>query len=105
MEDVGAGLRTPTETHQAHPIFEHTAENVAFRRARGKFILKTNIDNILSPDTVAWQYDVCFASWGGINATVPTRVFAGGERRQPFLPCLRLLIPLKIYEGKMRKKT
>ena len=39
--------------HKAHPIFEHTAENVAFRRARGKFILKTNIDNILSPDTVS----------------------------------------------------
>ncbi|CAK8986010.1 unnamed protein product [Durusdinium trenchii] len=38
--------------HKAHPIFEHTAENVAFRRARGKFILKTNIDNILSPDTI-----------------------------------------------------
>ena len=40
---------------QAHPIFEHTAENVAFRRAKGKFILKTNIDNILSPDTAAWR--------------------------------------------------
>eukprot|EP00927_Polykrikos_kofoidii_P047224 TRINITY_DN41323_c0_g1_i1.p1 TRINITY_DN41323_c0_g1~~TRINITY_DN41323_c0_g1_i1.p1 ORF type:complete len:645 (-),score=101.20 TRINITY_DN41323_c0_g1_i1:431-2365(-) len=38
--------------HKAHPIFEHTAENVAFRRARGRFILKTNMDNILSPDTV-----------------------------------------------------
>lgn len=38
--------------HKAHPIFEHTAENVAFRRARGKFILKTNIDNILAPDTI-----------------------------------------------------
>ncbi|CAE7220593.1 unnamed protein product [Symbiodinium pilosum] len=38
--------------HKAHPIFEHTAENIAFRRARGKFILKTNIDNILSPYTV-----------------------------------------------------
>jgi len=38
--------------HKAHPIFEHTAENVAFRRAKGQFILKTNIDNILSPDTI-----------------------------------------------------
>jgi len=38
--------------HKAHPIFEHIAENVAFRRARGSFLLKTNIDNILSPDTV-----------------------------------------------------
>ncbi|CAE7341938.1 unnamed protein product [Symbiodinium necroappetens] len=38
--------------HKAHPIFEHTAENIAFRRARGQFILKTNIDNILSPFTV-----------------------------------------------------
>lgn len=38
--------------HKAHPIFEHIAENVAFRRARGKFVLKTNIDNILSPDTI-----------------------------------------------------
>ncbi|CAE8638435.1 unnamed protein product [Polarella glacialis] len=51
-------IRVPTAVHmsmphhKAHPIFEHTAENVAFRRARGKFILKTNIDNILSPDTV-----------------------------------------------------
>jgi len=38
--------------HKAHPLFEHTAENVAFRRARGRFILKTNIDNIMSWDTV-----------------------------------------------------
>ncbi|CAJ1427189.1 unnamed protein product [Effrenium voratum] len=51
-------IQVPTTVHmsmphaKAHPIFEHTAENVAFRRAKGKFILKTNIDNILSPDTV-----------------------------------------------------
>mmetsp|Transcript_34310 Transcript_34310/g.102537 ORF Transcript_34310/g.102537 Transcript_34310/m.102537 type:complete len:295 (+) Transcript_34310:1-885(+) len=38
--------------HKAHPIFEHIAENVAFQRARGRFLLKTNIDNIMSPDTV-----------------------------------------------------
>merc|ERR1712194_929813 len=50
-------IRVPTEVHmsmphhEAHPLFEHTAENVAFRRARGRFILKTNIDNIMSPDT------------------------------------------------------
>ena len=50
---------------QAHPIFEHTAENIAFRRARGKFILKTNIDNILSPFTAAWtstSVEPCFFS-------------------------------------------
>jgi len=38
--------------HKAHPIFEHIAENVAFRRARGEFVLKTNIDNIMSPNTM-----------------------------------------------------
>jgi len=51
-------IRVPTAVHmtlphhKAHPIFEHIAENVAFRRARGRFFLKTNIDNILAPDTV-----------------------------------------------------
>eukprot|EP00397_Hematodinium_sp_SG-2012_P033611 GEMP01035933.1.p1 GENE.GEMP01035933.1~~GEMP01035933.1.p1 ORF type:complete len:428 (+),score=120.10 GEMP01035933.1:57-1340(+) len=35
--------------HKAHPLFEHVAENVAFRRAKGRFVLKTNIDNIWSP--------------------------------------------------------
>lgn len=51
-------IRVPTEVHmslphhKAHPVFEHIAENVAFRRARGRFVLKTNIDNIMSLETV-----------------------------------------------------
>merc|ERR1712232_149455 len=57
-------IRVPPEMHmriphhKAHPLFEHIAENVAFRRARGRFFLKTNIDNILSPDSVH------FIRWG-----------------------------------------
>lgn len=85
-------VRVPTSVHmsmphhKAHPIFEHTAENVAFRRARGKFVLKTNIDNILSPDTVAFfasghlredviyratylEYDVTRPETEGMDAT------------------------------------
>lgn len=49
---VPPAVHTTLPHHKAHPIFEHIAENVAFRRARGRFLLKTNIDNILSPDTV-----------------------------------------------------
>uniref|UniRef100_A0A7S1KWT2 Hexosyltransferase n=1 Tax=Alexandrium catenella TaxID=2925 RepID=A0A7S1KWT2_ALECA len=48
---VPPALHMTLPHHKAHPIFEHIAENVAFRRARGRFILKTNIDNIMSPDT------------------------------------------------------
>jgi len=51
---VPAEYHRAVVSHKMHPIWEHVAENVAFRRAKGRFFLKTNIDNIFSPDIASF---------------------------------------------------
>jgi len=47
---VPASLHRTVMNHKSYPLFEAHSGNVAFRRARGKFVLRTNMDNILSAD-------------------------------------------------------
>lgn len=63
--DAGAALRiriltVPPDIHlgfahgAALPLFQMKAKNAAIRRARGRFILATNIDIVLSPTLAGW---------------------------------------------------